>query len=104
MKLSKTILILAFLAVSSFGISTAVSAQDKDDTAKATEAFDKAVQKAINSEIILGVFNFNTINVFNPDEVLKENDTALDYIIIESDSLVNNFETTAKSQGENSRK
>jgi hypothetical protein len=102
MKLSKTILILVFLAVSSFGISTAVLAQDKDDSDKATEAFDQAVLKTIDVNVISGEFDFNRLSGFDPNEALKDDDTALYNNIIADDSFLNNLEIVIKLQHEDS--
>jgi hypothetical protein len=102
MKLSKTILILAFLAISSFNLSTTVLAQDNDDSIKATEAFDQAVLKTIDANVISGEFDFNRLPGFDPDKVLNDNDAVLKNNIIADDPLLNNIEIVIQLQEKDS--
>ena len=87
MKLSKAILILAILTVSSFGISATVSAQDENASAQATAAFDQTVFSNIDVNVISGDFKFDSLPGFDPNAVLNKDDAALKNIIIAGNQI-----------------
>ena len=102
MKLSKTIIILALLTISSFGISAAAPAQDEKGSDEATAAFDRAVLNAIYAAGVSGAFEFISLPLFDPEEVLIEDTSAYENIIIYGDSLQNYIESAVEHQDEDS--
>lgn len=102
MKLSKILLILSFLFLSGFYVSTAVLAQDENS---ATEAFDEAVFDVIDFDMIFDDFDFTGFSEFDADEALSGDDAALENIMIDEDPdgiilVAQNFEGMGGDPGE----